>query len=110
MITSDFRGVGERGCVRPSVHPCGPIRHDAAHLRLLAHHFGNEHAPRCGAAESPWQVARVGLPPLRERRCDFVSIGSIGGDGGGGIGKVVKVGVTYGGVVCGVRVVHRSYS
>ena len=30
--------------------------------------------------------------------------------GGGGIGKVVKVGVTYGGVVCGVRVVHRSYS
>ena len=56
-------GDGERRRVRPDGHPGLPIRHHTAHLRLLAHHLGDHHAPWRGTAESPRQVARVQFPP-----------------------------------------------
>ena len=52
----------KRLCIRPSLHPRCPIRHHATHLRLLAHHFAHQHAPRSGATKAPWQVTGARLP------------------------------------------------
>ena len=74
VITSAFGGLGEGAGVGPTCHPVGPVRHHTTHLRLLAHDFGYQHAPRRGPAEAPWQIARIGLPPCAQsqRNCCVV--------------------------------------
>ena len=61
-----FRCCGKSTGVRPARHPIVPIRHHTTHLRLLAHHLTDQHAPRRGPSEAPWQVTRIGLPPCAE--------------------------------------------
>ena len=85
-----FCSTCKRSRIRPTLHPIVPIRHHTAHLRLLAHHLGNKHAPWRGTAESPRQVTRRGIPPFGER--DRHSFG------------------IFDFCIIPVRVVHRTYS
>ena len=54
-------GKGVRG--GPARNPLPPDRGDAFDLGLVAHHFGEQHAPGGRACLAPRQVARVALVP-----------------------------------------------
>lgn len=83
-----FGRIRECGRIRPTFHPCLPIRHDATHLGLLAHHFGDEHAPRRGPSESPRQIAGGFMPPFGKRfgHHTGISVMSVFRHGGHGFG------------------------